>query len=318
MNLIEVNVDLKSASTVAIKFGEIISDAIGGYCRPWQIKRVGSAEAEVESLKALARAKTEIEITDLQRRALQRFVEEEAQKQANIEEIAGKALSQISDKARPEEMSRDWIVHFFDRCRLTSDEDMQLLWAKVLTGEADRPGSFSKRTLDVLETLEKFDAKNFELLCRFAWNMKGLPIPIIYDFDSKHLKEVGLTFGRLQHLSEVGLISLRDGFQFTQRWDPPQEVVSYFGRHVEVALPKDEGAAMNVGHVMLTKVGIDLWSICRVEPILGYMEEIVSIWKSTLHYRVKDAPLSPITNESTAARDDVSTTPPKAAPPVWG
>ena len=71
-------------STSLVNLGEIskpantlikkVSSAIGGVFEPWQIKRVAKAEAEASLIKA----RTNIEITDLHRRAMHRFVEEEA------------------------------------------------------------------------------------------------------------------------------------------------------------------------------------------------------------------------------------------------
>ncbi len=81
-------IDLGQLSKPATVLIEKISDAIGGIFRPYQIQRVAQAEAEAEKIKAVAR----IEITELQQRALARFLAEEARKQANIEEITKKAL----------------------------------------------------------------------------------------------------------------------------------------------------------------------------------------------------------------------------------
>jgi len=57
-----------------------VSAAVGGVFEPWQIKRVAKAEAEASLIKA----NSEIEITDLHRRAMHRFVEEEANRQENM------------------------------------------------------------------------------------------------------------------------------------------------------------------------------------------------------------------------------------------
>ena len=53
-----------------------VSGAIGGWFVPYQIKTVAIAEAEA----ALMEAQSDIEITDLHRRAAHRFIEEEAQR----------------------------------------------------------------------------------------------------------------------------------------------------------------------------------------------------------------------------------------------
>ncbi len=71
---------------------EKISDAVGGVFLPYQIKRVAKAEADA----ALIKLGAEIEMTDLQRRAMHRMVHEEAQRQANIESIAALAASALT------------------------------------------------------------------------------------------------------------------------------------------------------------------------------------------------------------------------------
>src|SRR5947208_12772053 len=66
--------ELSKPATVLI---EKIAEAVCGVCHPFQIKRVAKAEAEA----ALIRAKGDIKITDLHRRAVHRFFSEEAKKQ---------------------------------------------------------------------------------------------------------------------------------------------------------------------------------------------------------------------------------------------
>jgi hypothetical protein len=75
-----------------------------------------------------------------------------------------KALPEVSPEAKPESMEDDWIANFFDKCRLISDEEMQSLWARILAEEANASGRFSKRTVDLVGTLDKSDALLFAQL----------------------------------------------------------------------------------------------------------------------------------------------------------
>ena len=185
--------DMSKSATVLI---EKISGAVGGYFKPYQIKRVAKAESEAELIKAEA----QIQISDLQRRAVNRFIAEEAKKQENIETIAGKAIPQLEDKSKPEEMEEDWITNFFDKCRIVSDKEMQSLWATVLAGEANSPGSFSKRTVNFLGSLDKADARLFTTLCGFGWYL-GNVIPLVYDEQESIYNEAGINFDILTHLA---------------------------------------------------------------------------------------------------------------------
>src|SRR5271169_5455329 len=109
---------------------EKISDAVGGVFKPYQIVRVAKAEAEAERIQAEAR----IQITDLHRRAMHRFLEEEAKKQSNIEAVTQKALPLLDKNSCPQNVEDDWITNFFDKSRIISDEGMQQLWSKLLAG----------------------------------------------------------------------------------------------------------------------------------------------------------------------------------------
>jgi hypothetical protein len=128
-----------------------VSKAEGGFFAPYQIKRVANAEAEA----AIIKAQTEIQITDLRLRAIRRFVKEEAQRQKNIEDITAKALPQLMEAANPDSMDDDWVTNFFDKSRIVSDGEMQDLWSRVLAGEANAPGTYSKRTVNFLSDLDK-------------------------------------------------------------------------------------------------------------------------------------------------------------------
>jgi len=89
--------DLSKPATVLI---EKISDAIGGIAKPGQIIRVAKAEAKAEVIRANA----QIEIGDLHRRALRRFIVEGGRKQQNIESITQKAIPHLDDNANPANM----------------------------------------------------------------------------------------------------------------------------------------------------------------------------------------------------------------------
>lgn len=109
-------INLGDLSKPANTLIERASDAVGGWFAPYQIKRFAKAEAEA----ALIKAQSEIEITDIHRRAVHRFIEEEAQRQKNMEDITAKALPQLDENAKPESIENDWLINFFDRGPLIS------------------------------------------------------------------------------------------------------------------------------------------------------------------------------------------------------
>jgi hypothetical protein len=253
-----------------------ISNALGGIFKPYQIKRVAKAEAEA----ALIKAQTEIQITDLTRRAMHRFVEEEAMRQKNIEDITTKALPQLSDKADPSKVEDDWITNFFDKCRIVSDGEMQGLWSRVLAGESNSPGTYSKRTVNFLSDLDKSDAEMFTRLCAFIWTIGDEMAPLIYD-EYKHpiYNGQGINYDLLGHLESIGLIHYSGLGGFMCDGLPNKVPVLYYGTPLLLELPQESNSKIRVGHVALTKMGAELAPICGSKPVNGFLEYVTEKWK---------------------------------------
>ena len=52
---------------------------------------------------------------------------------------------------------------------LGSERSLEPLWAKILAGEFETKGTFSRRTLQILSILSQAEAKDFERLCSGLW-----------------------------------------------------------------------------------------------------------------------------------------------------
>ncbi len=81
-----------------------------------------------------------------------------------MEDITAKALPRLDENAKPDSIEDDWIVNFLDKSRIVSDNQMQDLWSRVLAGEANSPGTYSKRTVNFLSDLDKIEADLFTKL----------------------------------------------------------------------------------------------------------------------------------------------------------
>ena len=269
-NPITIVGDLSKPATVLI---EKISEAVGGYFKPYQIKRVAKAEAEAEIISAQA----QIEITEIQRRGATRFFVEEAKKQENIEGIIQKAIPNLEDSSEPQNMEDDWITNFFDKCRIVSDEEMQSLWAKVLAGEANAPGTYSKRTVNFLGSLDKTDANLFTNLCGFGW-LIGDVVPLIYDKNASLYNDQGIDFSALSHLDDIGLISFGNLDGFRKIYHQSYAVVYYDGVPLIVDFRNTEDKQLDAGMVLLTRTGQQLAPICGSRPVDGFYDYVVDKW----------------------------------------
>lgn len=251
-----------------------VSSAVGGIFEPWQIERVAKAQAKAD----LIHAKSEIEITDLHRRAMHRFVEEEAQRQENMESITKKALPGLNEESDPSKMEDDWVTNFFDKSRIVSDAEMQEIWAKVLSGEANAPGTYSKRTVNFLGDLDKRDAELFQNLCSFGWRI-GNFTPLIFDSKADIYNQKGINFVTLTHLDSIGLIQFNflSGFQRTGL--PKSFPIFYCGKPLMLEMPKENENDLPIGKVLLTKLGEELVSVITAPCVDGFIEYVDEQWK---------------------------------------
>ena len=161
--------DLAEPAKVLI---EKIADAIGILYEPTRIKRRTNAEAKAAEIKAeadikiaKAKAEAEIEITDRQRRGAQRWLAELGQQQESIENTIIKAIPQLNEDADPHAVEDDWIIKFFDKSRLVTDDEVQDLWASILAGEANSKGSYSPKALTTLADMNQKGLILFNTFC---------------------------------------------------------------------------------------------------------------------------------------------------------
>ena len=275
--------ELSKPATVLI---ERISDAIGGVARPWQIKRVAEAEAEAR----IAHAESEIEVADLRLRAGHRFIAEQTRIQSNIEGITRKSVANLNEDASPEMLEDDWIVNFFGKCRDISDDEMQNIWARILAGEANHPGSFSRKTVNLVADIEKGDAEIFSEICRFVWvsHADSEVHPFIFAAKFDVYARHKMTYGNLIHLQSLGFITL--GFDpigtidgrtgFTLAGLPQKAVFSYCNKEVELVLPDGR---LYIGNVLFTKAGAELCAINDPQPIEEFFQCVYEQWAKADH-----------------------------------
>ena len=207
------------------------------------------------------------------------LIAEEAKKQSNIEEITAKALPQVDENAQPQNMEDDWITNFFEKARLISDVEMQDLWSKILAGEANSPGTYSKRTVNSLGSLDKSDAYLFQSLCGFGWSIGSL-FPLIYDLKAEIYALHGINFSSIKHLDEIGLVSFDNVGSYMLSNLPKKIRVAYYGKPIDIEYEKEKDNVLNVGHVKLSKVGEELAPICGSKPIEDFFDYVIEDWTS--------------------------------------
>lgn len=259
--------DLAKPATVLI---EKVSNAVGVLYEPRRIRKKAEAEAEAEKIKALAG----IELTEIQQRGIERLVHQEARKQENIENITAQAATALPPNAKTEDLEEDWVAHFFDRCERVSDKHMQSLWSSLLAGEATTPGTYSKRTIDFVASMDKKDAELFTKFCQFTW-MIGGPVPLIFEASDEIYNKNGISFSDLKHLDSIGLISFESTTGYRNIGLGKRAIIFYFGLPTLLEFTKDKDNEIKLGKALFTQAGKELVNICGAKRNQEFYEYAV-------------------------------------------
>lgn len=294
--------DLAGISQPITKLVEVVSSAIGSTFRPRSMK--SEADSKAYEIKTIAKANAEaavitkkIERSDifslvdtlamshpeLAERAKHRLLLREIEGQVNVEAIANHAANELPPTVSSEQVNPDWRRKFFSEAENVCEQDMQLLWGKVLAGEISTPGVFSLRTLDALRHISKHEAELFRKACSLAMTDGWIAIPG-RDLNND-LKPFGFRYKDILTLRDAGLFMDGDGIhkQFTS--DQPnidlskQEVV-LFNNGVLIQLSGAGSLNLQISALLFTQVGTELQRLIEHAPCNEYLSALGSHLRS--------------------------------------
>ena len=199
MNLINVNLNLNiDANEITKPIATYIKKAANALGTSYQPTR--NVNDTDEAQQQIAK-----ELDDTELETLKSLLDQARREQKNISDIFKKSVKVLNAKANPEdidteELEEDWIAYCFEHCRTVSDEEMQNLWAELLSGKASNPKTFSKRTVNLVSKLEKREAQLFNQFCQFCWMVEGEITPLIYNPKAQIYNRRDINFDHLKYL----------------------------------------------------------------------------------------------------------------------
>ncbi|HFL2401169.1 TPA: DUF2806 domain-containing protein [Clostridioides difficile] len=277
-------IDISNLSEPIIKLIDTLSIGIGTLYEPTKIKRTADAMAyEMKTLKestdfdsniTIKRGGVEITIdkNGLQENAIISLVKKEVKRQINKERIISRAVEFIDKKetVSNESVDNDWITRFFNISQDVSDEKMQVLWAKILADEVDRPKSYSLRTLETLKNISKEEAELFTRVVKLTFNN---PITKFIPNYSGILSKKGITLSDLMLLNELNLItsdfSITKGLTVSIEKDLERALI--IGNKKLVCRTK---AIIRIPAIKLTNIGTELSKLIDFDVDISYLKEI--------------------------------------------
>ena len=202
----DINISLKAAEKLIDTFravaGTFANDVFKLDSR--KIKRIGVAEAEVKKQKIISEAEGHAVANEILRRAGMWAMLGQCTKQVNLENTIARAQDDLANKTVSDKpVEKDWTIRFIDTAKNVSREEVQDVLAKILSGEIQKPGSFSYQTLKVVEHLSQEDLQLFlkviDLSCFFG-------VVRLTD-NHKDFEKYGLGLSNFLQLSDLGLFN---------------------------------------------------------------------------------------------------------------
>ena len=250
--------------------------------RAYEIKAIARAEAEVATeTKNIQIAAVVDRIQSMLRdhpelaeRARQRLLAREIEGQLNVESIADCASQSLPAAVTQEPVSSDWRRKFFLEAENVCEADLQLLWGKVLAGEAAAPGAFSLRMLDTLRQLSRAEAELFRNACAIAMNDGWIAIP---GFNlNTSLKPFGLTYSDILSLRDAGLVLDGDhiykDFRSSEPLaEPAKQSTVLFNNGVMIEISSPHLGAHQIAALAFTRAGQELQHLIEPNETSGYL-----------------------------------------------
>lgn len=183
---------------------------------------------------------------------------------------AEESLESDTDVPPNETPTDDWMYRWRDYAASVSSEELQLLWGRVLAGEVKTPGAYSVRFLSFLHNLDKDEAQ------LIAQAMPFVIEDFIFSKANELLEKVGLPFGKLLALQELGLITGVEGRGLSKQYSAqPGKQFRMLIRNYSLAIgfiANKDVTTLEIPAYVVTTVGRQLTRLGNFQPNPEYLQ----------------------------------------------
>ncbi len=230
-------------------------------------------QGHAEASKVRRIAKAEVATAELRERAQMAHELRVMQHQHNMEQILAKAETQLPVDADANPLDPYWLAKFRRAAQDVQDETVQELWAKLLCGEIERPGSFSLRLISFLELMSTEEAHSFVRFYKYTWrDREGNRAYQVFTRETESLlrDRQGFDFHFYQTLDDLGLITNQT---LVLRSESEFGLVLAYGRRGFRFSAEKTGVTIHIRR--LTKVGSELGKLCEHKLDPEYLDVLL-------------------------------------------
>lgn len=180
----------------------------------------------------------------------------------SVAKKADKLYSEMHKEQVTEKYDFDWFVRFYEAVGNISNEQMQDIWARILAGEINVPGSFSLRAIDLIKNIGQIDAELFERVCLYAMRTSRHIFLPNYEL---YLDTFGINYSDVMRLDELGLINSNGLLVLSIQVQNTESLLFNNGNLAITLKSKGNNASkFEVKQFPLTDVGRELFSILKI------------------------------------------------------
>ncbi len=189
--------------------------------------------------------------------------------------VAEDIAESLGDTEVPDELPRRaWIEQWYQGAAEVDEEELGEFWARLLVGEASKPGSVSPKTMQILRVMSADDARRLEKLGPYIISGHSIvrgPDCIPANISSRDLIP----------LEELGLLTGTEN-ELSSSWWPVLDThvgkaafLFVHGTHLLVLCVKEEDqAGLRLPAIRLTTAGIQLMRLGTFVPNEDYLRSV--------------------------------------------
>lgn len=202
--------------------------------------------------------------------------------QQDIAQIAIENAKEGTDFSNNSKVDEEWLDRFMDSAGCVSNEDIKLIWGKILSKEYEKPGSTPFNMIRILSEITPKYAEAFKNICSMNRMMIVVDdncnilqsrndVVIPFKNNNQFLVKFGINFSSLNELETLGLLKFRPNQTYVDLNVPKGHILTYVNDYYgEFEKTMD---SVPVGNVILTSAGQYLFDIVTKEKLNGFEEE---------------------------------------------
>ena len=167
-----------------------------------------------------------------------------------------------------------WQKHYLSGASnvAAADHERQIWWSRLVVGELKQPGSYSLRTIAIMDVLSQEEAVLFTRLTPYIWDVvNGDDVALLPTSESSLWRP---TLSQMMTLQAAGLVTATS--QAVGAKVRAGAKLAITQRNTSLLLTVNRAGTILETNMMLTQAGKEMLALASIEPVRGYLEAVIA------------------------------------------